>query len=80
MGVVHRARDERLTRDVAIHLLAEELNVDDRGLARFEREVRAASSIDHPNMVTVHDVGQFEGRPYLVMELVYGESLRAMLN
>lgn len=75
MGVVYRALDTKLNRPVAIKFLADPF----AGLAarrRFEREVRTASSLNHPHIVTVHDTGEFDGRPYLVTELVDGGTLR----
>ncbi|HSM13600.1 MAG TPA: serine/threonine-protein kinase, partial [Thermoanaerobaculia bacterium] len=79
MGEIWRARDTRLGREVAIKLLPERLADRATNLARFEREARAASSLNHPNIVTVHDVGVSETGPYLVMELVEGRTLRQML-
>ncbi len=79
MGEVFRGRDTRLGREVAIKFLAVKLHLDAHGLARFEREARAASGLNHPNIVTVHDIGALEGRPYIVMELIRGESLRERL-
>jgi len=79
MGEVYRGRDTRLGREVAIKFLAQSMRLDERGLARFEREARAASSLSHPNIVTVHDVGVHDGSPYIVMELIRGRTLREML-
>jgi len=75
MGEVYRARDTRLGRDVAIKVLQESLG---KGSAweRFEREARAASALSHPNICAVFDVGEADGRPYLVMELLSGKTLR----
>jgi serine/threonine-protein kinase len=80
MGEVFRARDARLGRDVAIKFLAERFASDPSRLTRFEQEARAASSLNHPNIVTVHEVGQVDGLPYIVMELVDGRTLRERLN
>jgi tetratricopeptide (TPR) repeat protein len=80
MGVVYRGRDSRLGRDVAIKVLPSELAADPDRLRRFEQEARAASALDHPNILTVHDVGSFEGQPYLVTELLEGETLRGRLE
>jgi TolB-like protein len=80
MGEVYRARDARLGRDVALKVLPPELAVDQDRLRRFEREARAASALNHPNVVTIHDVGTERGTPWLAMELVDGRSLRALLS
>ncbi|MFL6428805.1 MAG: protein kinase domain-containing protein [Acidobacteriaceae bacterium] len=84
MGVVFRARDTRLHREVAIKLLHEGyLGAGTPGTnsqERFLREARAASALNHPNICTIHDVGEQEGKPYLVMELLQGRTLREILN
>jgi serine/threonine protein kinase/Flp pilus assembly protein TadD len=79
MGAVYKARDSRLERDVAIKLLPEALN-EGTLRVRFEREARAASALNHPNICSVHDVGEFEGHPYLVMELLEGRTLREYID
>ncbi|MGE5277973.1 MAG: serine/threonine-protein kinase, partial [Acidobacteriota bacterium] len=76
MGEVYRARDTRLGREVAIKVLPAELAADPDRIRRFEQEARAASALNHPNVVTVHDVGSEAGRFYIAMELVEGSSLR----
>jgi eukaryotic-like serine/threonine-protein kinase len=80
MGIVRRARDEVLARDVAVKLLADNLAVDPEARDRFLREARAAAAITHPNVVAVHDVGEEHGRPYLVMELLEAGSLVTRLR
>src|SRR5437867_3071607 len=75
MGKVHVAVDERLGREVAIKILPLEVARSPDRQARFQREAQAASALNHPGIVTVHDVGNDGGRLYLVMELVDGESL-----
>src|SRR5262245_45002418 len=79
MGEVYRARDTRLGRDVAIKVLPAELSADAARLARFETEARAASALNHPNIVTIHEVGQVDGHSYIVMELVDGKTLRELV-
>jgi len=75
MGRVFAARDEKLGRDVAIKVLAVG-NGDEETLRRFEQEARAAALLEHPNIVAVYDIGQHENRPYIVSELLRGETLR----
>src|SRR5262249_31454459 len=79
MGEVYRARDPRLGRDVAIKVLPAEFAADPDRLRRFELEARAAATLNHPNILAVHDIGQHEGAPYIVSELLDGETLRARL-
>jgi Tol biopolymer transport system component len=80
MGKVYRARDERIGRDVAIKVLPPEFATDPERLRRFEQEARAAGALDHPNILSVHDVGSFEGSPYMVTEFLEGETLRDWLH
>jgi RNA polymerase sigma factor (TIGR02999 family) len=79
MGEVYRARDARLGREVAVKVLTGDVPGRDR-VARFEREARAAGGLNHPNVLTVHDVGTHEGAPYLVTELLTGQTLRERLQ
>ena len=79
MGEVYKARDSRLTRDVAIKILPAALSADSERRERFEREARAVSSLNHPNICAVYDVGSQDGIDYLVMELLDGETLAARL-
>ena len=79
MGEVYRARDTRLGRDVAIKVLPAEFASDPERLKRFEREAKATAALSHPNILDVHDVGTSEGVPYLVEELLEGESLKARI-
>ena len=80
MGEVYRARDTRLGREVAVKVLPPGFSKDADRLIRFEREARAASALNHPNILTVHDVGTQDGAPYVVSELLEGETLRERLS
>ncbi len=80
MGEVFRARDHDLHRDVAIKFLPERFASNAERLARFAQEARTASSLNHPNIVTIHEIGNREGCPYIVMEYVDGETLRRSLQ
>ena len=80
MGEVYRARDTRLGREVAIKVLPSSFSHDPDRLRRFEQEARAISLLNHPNILAIHDVGTHEGSPYLVSELLEGETLRERLR
>src|SRR5678815_948465 len=80
MAEVYRARDTRLGRDIALKVVSEVLAPDGELLRRFEQEARVAGSLNHPNLVAVYDVGQHEGVPFFVTELLQGESLRHRLS
>ncbi len=80
MGEVYRARDERLGRDVALKLLPPEFARDTSRMDRFAAEARAAGSLNHPNIVDVHDLGSYQGSPYIVTELLEGKTLRERLQ
>jgi Tol biopolymer transport system component len=80
MGEVYRARDPRLGRVAAVKVLPSSLSADEKRLRRFEQEARAAGMLNHPNVLAIYDVGTHEGSPYLVSELLEGETLRARLE
>jgi tetratricopeptide (TPR) repeat protein/predicted Ser/Thr protein kinase len=80
MGEVYRARDTRLGRIVALKFISSEVHTSRFARERLGREAQLASSLNHPNIVTVHDVGEEEGHPYIVMELIEGESLQQRLD
>jgi len=79
MGEVYRAKDDRLGREVAIKVLPLSLSRDPDRLRRFEQEARAAGALNHPNILAIHDIGTHDGSPYVVSELLEGETLRARL-
>ena len=80
MGEVYRARDTRLGREVAIKILPRDVAADRERLARFQREARTASALNHPNIVTIHDFTSADGETWLVMELIRGSSLREAMS
>jgi serine/threonine protein kinase/tetratricopeptide (TPR) repeat protein len=80
MGEVYAAKDHRLGRDIAIKVLREDLATDPERLRRFEQEARSASALNHPNIITIHDIGKHDATPYIAMEFVEGKTLREMLT
>ena len=80
MGEVYRARDSRLKREVAIKVLPAELASNAERLKRFEKEAQSASALNHPNIVTIHDIGTTGGVSWIAMEHVEGSTLRKLLD
>src|SRR5262245_13701835 len=80
MGEVYRARDTRLGRDVALKVIAGHLAADAERMRRFEQEARAAAALNHPGILAVFDIGAHDGTPYLISELLEGQTLRELLD
>src|SRR5437879_6646557 len=75
MGEVFRARDDRLERDVAVKIIRPASSADHDRIRRFEQEARAAAALSHPNILAIYDIGIYDGTPYIVSELLEGQSL-----
>src|SRR5262252_3980944 len=80
MGMIFKAHDPMLNRSVALKVISHDIEIDDELRARFFREAQACARLSHPNIVTVHDMGEADGQLYIVMEMLDGQELRRVIS